>query len=239
MKHARKMVLVPSDTFKPDPFPHPLAQAVSELDNLMDQILKRNDLDDASKWRLYEQALSRHRNLYKIATSPKEIEIAPSLPSLNRDWIDDLPVAYYQKAQTMVDQLETVPERIRWDQNGELVVDGRHIKGSNIGDIAQAYLKPTTYPKPIGYFPFISKLTLLNSSPPIPGFPQPPTKPKSNPPPKKNVRGRPVKRTAARKRASSSSSSPPYHSPLPPPSKSTRSHTFRGKGKKAAWVKLY
>lgn len=240
MKHARKMILVPSETFKPDPFPHPLALAVSELDNQMDQILKRKDLDDASKWQFYQQALMKHQNLYKVATAPKEIEIASAIPPLNREWINDLPLAYYHKAQSMVDQLESVPERIRWDETGELIVDGRPIKGSNIGEIVQAYLKPKSSHKPVGYFAFISNLITLNSSPPIPGFynlrPALPSRKPGKP------RGRPRKITSptANKRQGSSPSA--LDASALPPSKFTRSQVARGKGvltDVAAWEKLY
>lgn len=107
MQYAQKMLLVPNSAFKDDPFPHHQKQVVTELDGEMHNILDRKDLDDSTKWRLYEQTLQRYTNLHNIAKQPKQLllEDVPNKGS-NLTWLDDIPLRYISGVQKLVDQIE-------------------------------------------------------------------------------------------------------------------------------------
>lgn len=165
------MLLVPSGALKDDPFPHHQKQVVSELDDNMNSILSRKDLDDSSKWRLYEQTLQRYNNLHTIAKQPKRvfIENTPNTTQLNLVWMDDIPIRYITSVQRLVDQIENIPEKLRWLDNGEVVVNNSVVSGSDIRDIALEFVKPSSNEttKPRGFYAvsnLLSKLDPLNYS---------------------------------------------------------------------------
>lgn len=164
MQYAQKMLLVPSGALKEDPFPHPQKQIVSGLDGDMNSILARKDLDDSSKWRLYEQTLQRYTNLHTIAKQPKQIllENAPKSGS-NVAWMDDIPLRYIASVQKLVDQIENIPDRLRWTANGEVIVNNSVVSGSDIRDIALEFVRPTSNvnTKPRGFYAVSNLLAQL------------------------------------------------------------------------------
>lgn len=87
MKYARKMKLVPfdddsamnrthSDGLSDKHFVTP--RVLSTLDGVMNEILRRSDLNDGDKWRLYNQSLQRYLNFVKRNQQKNDSVITPN-----------------------------------------------------------------------------------------------------------------------------------------------------------------
>ena len=158
----KKMMLVPSSYgLQPTSgVTTPMARKLSDLDRQMDEILKREDMDDYNKAQAYSRVLGRYMDLKGEAMKPTPIPIIDrsssssssssrsptgststsdtSIPEVD---IEILPKPYRKKAEVLLKILRSTPN-VSWNTRGEVIVDSRPIPGSHIVDLVGHVIRP-------------------------------------------------------------------------------------------------
>ena len=123
----------------------PEKKILSNLDTQMQEIL-HSDLPQSEKLKLYNQILQKSKIfLQKSQPKPKQVVFKKEKKQLPETEI----LKKFRKQTKVKNLLETVKreKNLNWDSEGQLVIDGRPIPGSNIQQLLQSVLKkrnPTT-----------------------------------------------------------------------------------------------
>lgn len=171
------MLLVPPETFFSQL--DPLTKKISELDVEMTDILKRQDLDEYNKAKLYQQTLQKYLQVKGklLAPTPIPIEtpLAPPMgqqpettldhtpTDLKADIIRSVPATQKSKAGRLVDFISRSPS-LGWNERGELMVHGHIIPGSHGVDLVKDLLRTTRSTKdpPLGWNTLADTLRSMN-----------------------------------------------------------------------------
>lgn len=140
----KRFLLVPPT--QPMPPPSPLARKLGELDAEMKSILDRNDLDEYEKAVQYSQVLEKYISVKQKMmrptpiplveqTPPAKPAVAPVIPNKSGHVdLEQFPTQYRNRAQNLLKHIENQTD-IRWNDRGELLVDGAPYAGSHIIDL--------------------------------------------------------------------------------------------------------
>lgn len=121
--------------------------ATSRLDEELYNILRSNKFhDDSHKWKQYLQVLQRYLFLVGPKNSPAEISsksvvASASMGNQSMDTetiIASVPAVYKRRALLLVNYLcntTDVADRIRWDREGRVTIDGVFLPNCNIVDL--------------------------------------------------------------------------------------------------------
>lgn len=160
----------------------PIARKVSRLDEKMQEILSRTDLDEYSKAKLYQEILQQYLEVKKklnIATpvqmlandgtqvsqtTPLQNTPSPNTNGLRDFIIESLPKNSRRKANQLWDTLSRDPD-MTWDDKGQMVIHGQVIPGSHAVDLFKDTLlkvRPKNYITPRGAELFRKQLMELN-----------------------------------------------------------------------------
>ena len=116
MEHVKRLVLMPEhmveNTTQSKPLVPPLTSQVNHLDSEMDSLLKRQDITQDEKARLYSQILQRYLNYYdKRMSQPVRVSVVPSKPTTEKPETQPEPVHLPDNIET--DILESVPPTMK------------------------------------------------------------------------------------------------------------------------------
>ena len=132
----------------------------------MEETLKRSDMGDDEKQKLYYANLERHLNLKHQKnndlptvnvslknTSP--VDVGPidetTRETLNSSIIVDcIPKSMHERAVSILNQLKTHPNMISWDKSRQVKLDGVDIQGSNISHLLSDVVRRRKNFNPVG-----------------------------------------------------------------------------------------
>ena len=168
MNNVKKMVLVEPRAFeamKTNPrHKTPLQNALSELDEKMNEILSRSDIPTSEKVKLYSQVLKRYM-VYKnkLENTTEKVHLEEKKNFSENEILKHLPSQYTTKAKELVNFIKD-NSSVGWSNTGELKFDNKAITNTSIKDLVYAALqKETTQSKPHGWELFQGVLSALQA----------------------------------------------------------------------------
>ena len=132
---------------------NPLHRTMGHLDQEMESILHRSDLNDREKVQKYNQILQRFLEYSGKEREPTSTPPPPSNPLLEQQAIDLAPKALKKKAIALMQRIKDHPE-MGWTETGEFVYRGRTIPRSNIIDLIGDMLRARRSVEPEGWREF-------------------------------------------------------------------------------------
>lgn len=144
----KKVILVPSDIgqqFKP------VDETLGDLDADMMKILQAREEPADVKLAKYNQVLQRHRTLMTSRNKPYEIEIHENDPTIKEsDVLGGIPDTKRPAAKLLLDFVNK-QRGIEIANNGEVTINGNHIRNSNIVDLIHDLSRDRrTHTAPVG-----------------------------------------------------------------------------------------
>ena len=129
---ARKMVLVPEEMLKPtvSQITNPEQEKVSDLDRHMKSILESN-ISDHEKMKKYQDFLNKFLTYNKKVEHPEDENTFNIVDKV----IGHVPINSIKTARKLIQYLEDNPNHIRWNQNGEVMIEGRTLDNVYIVDL--------------------------------------------------------------------------------------------------------
>ena len=183
MENVKRLVLVPEhmvDTPKKALVP-PLTAQVNQLDSEMNSLLKRQDMTQDEKVKLYDQTLQRYLTYYDkrmqkpvrvsmVHPEPVETEeIEDKLPEeseppgeIENDILESVPATMKSRALQLVKKLKANKDVVGWNDHGQMVFEGRTIPGTNVIDLVNDTLRQRKNFNPAGWQLFAKALGRLN-----------------------------------------------------------------------------
>ena len=183
MEHVKRLVLMPEhmaeNTTQSKPLAPPLTSQVNHLDSEMDSLLKRQDIAQDEKARLYSQILQRYLNYYdKRMSQPVRVSVVSSKPTTEKpetqlepvdlpdniktDILESVPPTMKTRARQLVKKLKENKDLITWDDKAQLVYEGKPIPGSNVVDLVNDALRHRKNFNPHGWRLFAKALSDVN-----------------------------------------------------------------------------
>ena len=149
----------------------PVRRSLTVLDTEMNRVLNSN-VDDDEKVLLYNQVLSRYRDVYAKSQEPATLEIrdsrltaaagatAPSL-RMREEILHYIPKTFKTKAVDLLDRIDRSHD-ITWNDKGELVVKNQVVSGSHIVDLVGDIIWSRQQDPPTGWREFADALIDLH-----------------------------------------------------------------------------
>lgn len=168
MEYSKKFVLVPEDRVQ-------VAEHLSELDQLMKNILQNKKLTDDEKVTLYSQVLQKytHFSIEKQDSHPTEIPTPENLPTeensskvkketedVEEEILKIVPVRFQGKAKEIF-QFIKHHESFHWNTKGEIVYEDKVVPGSNVVHLVNDFFRNRKY-APEGRHVFLQALNDVN-----------------------------------------------------------------------------
>ena len=129
---ARKMVLVPEEMLKPtvSQITNPEQEKVSDLDRHMKSILESN-ISDHEKMKKYQDFLNKFLTYNKKVEHPEDENKFNIVDKV----IGHVPIKSIKTARKLIQYLEDNPNQISWNENGEVMIEGRTLDNVYIVDL--------------------------------------------------------------------------------------------------------
>ena len=170
------------------PLPDPLAQSVRDLDNQMRDILERQELSVSDKAHLYQKTLQsyltrinqyRGKPLGMVDIKPQEVmeeneKTEPVLPGseLEKSVLESVPAVMKKKAERLLHHLKQNSD-LRWNERGEISLQGQTVKHSNLIDLVNDVLRHRKQTgQPLGWETFATALSQTNIAQDLIGHPE-------------------------------------------------------------------
>ena len=182
MQHTSKMVMVPEDAYsslvrQQQQLMPPMAMQMSNLDMELKSILNNPNLTVDEKHDSYYRTFNRYNQLHGRLLNPAVVEpvvppkqdsasdkatMTSGVPVSAKMLLDGLPKVARTRGRLLLGHLNSNKE-IQWTDNGELLIDGNPIQGSNITDLLHFFTRdrPTAQP-PFGAREFADQLQDTN-----------------------------------------------------------------------------
>ena len=159
MRHARRMILVAEDVLarlerKQKQETSPLVTNLMNTEENMDETLRRTDMFDDEKQKLYYANLESYLNLNlkhqkdndfptininsttPDANKPAEKKEGTSKETLiNSVIVDPITKTMRERAMAILNKLKSYHNVISWDKATQVQLDGKGVQGSNISDL--------------------------------------------------------------------------------------------------------
>lgn len=183
MNLFKGMVLVPEDVLdrlerKQKQETTPLVSNLMNIDENIDNILRRTDMPDDAKQTLYYADLERYLNLkhqknndfptVKVnnttnpdSNKPQEKEGTSRKTLSDSVIVDSIPKTMRERAVFILNRLKAYPSAISWDDTGQVKLDGKDIQGSNISDLLSDAVRRNNF-NPAGSKEFFRVLSKIN-----------------------------------------------------------------------------
>ena len=169
MESTKKMALIPHQlvsSLLAQQHLNPNLAELSKLDQEMKLVLDDKNTSPDLKYKQYSQVLHKYMNLRDEQLRPVPISIkqitttAPQkLPDI---LLDSVPKTNRNKARILLQHVENTP-RITWNDQLELIVDGKKVDGSNLTDLIHDFSRARTKVAPaIGWHEFANALRETN-----------------------------------------------------------------------------
>lgn len=181
MSFAKKMMLVPSEALWGTA--DPIARKVSRLDQEMQDVLSRTDLDDYTKAKLYNQILQNYLDTKQKLTVATPVQMTAGEPpqspltektpqpstdppksDLNKEVLDSIPQNLKGRAQRLMQYVGRLPNT-SWNEQGELVINNKPVHGSHAIDLVRDMIenpKRKDYLEPKGWDELTQSLASQN-----------------------------------------------------------------------------
>ncbi len=187
MKHARKMFLVPEDVFnsiqrKNEIQTSPSVKVLSSLNQEMNKTLDNEDIPPEFRMKNYSQMLQRYldvqdqREKYIPTVKVQNQENASNAGSSEQsasnsnqpeftdaDILGTVPKKYRNEAQGLLNWVKKNPQAIRWDNKGEISINGNPVLGSHISDLINDAVRSRKGIAPTGRDAFTETLAKINT----------------------------------------------------------------------------
>lgn len=169
----------------------PLTSRLNGLDQEIQQVLKNDTLSEDERARQYNQSLQNYLTYYnqrkhqplkvkmesstdskkqEEKTDDMELNKTPPVPTeqpqenvLERDIIRALPRTLKDRGKLLLETIKQNPDIMKWDERGQLILDGKPQQGSHIGDLIDDSLRTRKGTKPIGLAAFTKGLAKMNA----------------------------------------------------------------------------
>ena len=147
----------------------PLTAQVNQLDSEMNSLLKRQDMTQDEKVKLYDQTLQRYLTYDKRMQKPVRVsmvhpepveteEIEKELPEepeppgeIENDILESVPTTMKSRALQLVKKLKANKDIVGWNDHGQMVFEGRTIPGTNVIDLINDTLRQRKNFNPAGW----------------------------------------------------------------------------------------
>lgn len=170
MENAKKMIIISPDDLqriqsqqnqvKPSGNRH---DTVSELDREMLSLLNNKDLSDQDKWSQYQQVLQRYLHFASQKRKPVQIPVidleTQKHKTLNTDeLVETFTKTYKSDAKNLLRHIGKRHEKIDWDDNGTLFINGEIVPNTNIIDLLHDIIRVRKATQPQGWKQMIHAL---------------------------------------------------------------------------------
>jgi hypothetical protein len=147
MNYTKKVILIPEELTQQH---KPVDKMLSALDVEMEKLLFNSEIPSDKKMKLYNQVLQQHAALMKHKHKPYQIEIQEEIPSIytKERILEDIPPKIVKTAEIFLQYLQSNPN-IEISDQGELILYGHAIKGSNIIDIVHDFSRQRKTQTPV------------------------------------------------------------------------------------------
>ena len=137
----------------------PIQRTISRLDEEMENILRRSDINDSEKITLYNQVLQRY---LEYQERPKQdTPPTPIAKDLKEEIFMTVPVNLKRKAEALLTRVQNDPN-ITWNERGEFIYQGQIVPGSNMTDLINDALRQRKTFQPHGWRDFARALRHSN-----------------------------------------------------------------------------
>ena len=155
--------------------PKPGIKALHTLDAQMQDILKRPDLPEDTRVKLYNQTLQRYLNYHEQeASKPLSVEIIQvphtsgetktsitDADQIEQEILESVPKTMKKKAQLLVSKIKMNPD-MKWNERGELVYKESVVPNTNMVDLVNDALRRRKTFQPEGWKRFAQGLKEMN-----------------------------------------------------------------------------
>lgn len=136
MKHTQKMILVPADITEQH---KPIDPVLNNLDAEMNRILSNEKISSDVKLIKYNQVLRKFSKFHVQRQEPHEISFVVEDDVIsNEEILKNMPGTRITTAKSLLSHIRSNPN-IKIESNGEIIVDGQKIFGSNIVDLVHDF----------------------------------------------------------------------------------------------------
>lgn len=189
MKHSRKMFLVPEEVMhiiqqRNDIQTSPLVRSMSSLNQQMNNTLTDSNLPAEIKIKNHDQLLHRYLNLQEqretqvptvkvySTTTPQEPQPptqeqqpqeSQTQPVSESEILRAVPKTFRGQAEGLLRWIKKTPEAVRWDEKGQVSIEGKSVKGSSISDLISDHVRSRKGFSPKGRDEFTHVLAKLNT----------------------------------------------------------------------------
>ena len=116
----------------------PLMSTMMHKDTQISDILKRHDVPDDEKQKLFNAYFERFLELRRQKETPapvkkEEQRVEQQLP--DADVVKPIPRTMRPRATALLSRLKAKPDVITWDKTGQVKIEGEIIPGSNISHL--------------------------------------------------------------------------------------------------------
>ena len=149
----------------------------NDLDDEMNKILNDGTISASEKWKLYQQVLHRFLN---VKDEPVKVNVEnwqqPTQPIQSvgqsadqsvgqtakpTDFTKYMPKSYRKRGKDLLENIERTAPNIKWNNFGEVSIDGKPIAGTSIEKLVMDLLRPTAT-DPEGWHEFGRALVKAN-----------------------------------------------------------------------------
>lgn len=170
MEYSRKVALVPQQLLSSLLAQQQLNPAFNHLANLdqnMQNMLNTSNLPPDLKHKQYNQMMHRYQTMrdqemnksFPINVTKMEAGVSSTIPA--DDIIEALPKSFKNKGRMLLSHIKRT-KNITADDQGQVVVNGKTIEGSNITDLVFDYVRPRKGWGPTGWKEFGKALKQTN-----------------------------------------------------------------------------
>jgi len=116
----------------------PLDTAVTNVDSKMQHILQDKNLSDYDKEKLFSQELGKYMSMREQKHQELNTQMSPH--RIDTDMLTTIPKTFRNKAAALLNYLQADKD-IKWDDRGQLIIEGQLISNSHIVDLIHDALR--------------------------------------------------------------------------------------------------
>ena len=131
------------------------------LDAQIKNILNDKSLAPDVKYQLYSQVINKWTDVHENMSKPTKVAVNKCEPKQVYDPYYDIPKTSHKKAKKLMNFINTL-QNISITPGGEILIDGRAVRNSNISDIVSDFVSNKKSRPPVGAKQLARELKLNN-----------------------------------------------------------------------------
>lgn len=166
MENTKKMIIISTEDLQRMQNSHQQikpntrrSDTVSELDREMLNLLNNKSLSDQDKWSQYQQVLQRYLHFTSQNRKPIHIPVVDLVSNVkvkhdelkNEELIGTFSKAYKMEIKNILNHIGRRPDKIDWDNDGMVYIDGERVPNSNIVDLLHDVIRAKKATQPPGW----------------------------------------------------------------------------------------